>query len=131
MQKATRLCNPSYMSKFTFTPGERVAGMYSNPSVGTVLDYSGIVEAVRPGKTAQYMTIRYASGEVRETIAHPDFVFTMEPAYRLAARFLEDAPGVEPSGESFEAVSASWPMPDFWDARRALWVLTYAREAIR
>jgi len=54
----------------TFTVGERVAALRNKQ--GTVLDYSGTVEAVE--EEPRRLTIRFSDGETVTMTGHPDYV---------------------------------------------------------
>ena len=70
-----------------------------------------------------------AGGAVRETLAHPDFVFSMEWAFRHAARFLELAPDAEATPERFEAVlSECSPRPRGLTTMRGVWAVGHLRK---
>jgi len=115
----------------TFTVGERVASLrYKN---GTVLDFSGVVVSLNAERTRA--VIRFRDREEVGVQLHPDFVETMEPAYRLARRFRVAAERSGDVDESFEAVervaAAETPAPDWFTTSRAHWVLRFDAAAVR
>ena len=119
------------MTNLKYGKGHRVAAIYMNEGGGTSLDYSGVVESTRVSKSgAGYLTVRYAGGAVRETLAHPDYVFSMEAAFRYAARFLELAPDAEATPESFEAVLVDcFPRPPRGlMTMRGIWAVGHLRK---
>lgn len=118
------------MSK-AFKPGERVAALRNLVGTGTVLDYSGVISSLgAEGKRAE---VRFRDGEIESRSTHPDFMSSMEPAYRLATRFLAESDskgGIEATEENI-ARAAGDHRPSYFDAARALWVVRYDPEGAR
>jgi hypothetical protein len=121
------------MRKTPFKMGERVAGMYAATNGGTVLDYSGVVVSVTVGGAQKYR-IRFSNGREEITTAHPDFYFSMDGAYRAAAKWVEreQRHGEPlPTEATFEAAHKHHLVRPTWvEFRRTLWVLAHDRAAV-
>jgi len=102
---------------------ERVAAVRSEAR-GSVLDYSGRIVAM---PTERSVMVRFADGAIESKQAHPDFVQSMEKAIRVARVFRRAEPDLDPTEPNIAATLAGSPLePDFFDIRRAAWVIRHS-----
>jgi hypothetical protein len=117
----------------SYSTGDRI-GALRNTARGTTLDYTGRVVTVDhrdPGYDS--LVVEFTDGQTARVLAHPDSVVSMTRPVALARLFLESRPGdFAPDPAEFVAViEAAGQVADFYEVKRALWVLAYDQDAHR